>query len=303
MPTQDLTRQPCWNNGHVDGVFVRTHWNKIQPTSGPINWSFIDQGVKLAAQYHKKVGMLITAGVTTPSWVYDAGAQKFSVSGPRRRVESAEMTQPLPWDPVFKEKWGAVIREMGARYDGNPTVAYVVMAGTGRRAESFFASTPEDIASFARVGGLASWQPAVKWVIDQYAKAFQETPFLLDLGAPIPTSEGRSALAEVCRYGVDTYPRRFGVKSDGLTANYSSGSFGAMEISKLAKETVVGFQMSIPSKGRTNPQGGSLFSGALQRGVGLGAHFIEAYAVDCNSPSEAGALDRASVELKRNAAR
>lgn len=298
-PSQDLAKQPCWTNPHVDGVFLRTHWNKIQPNPSAINWSFIDQGVSLAARYHKKVGLLVTAGVTTPDWVYQAGAERFGVHGPRQHVASSEMTQPLPWDRVFKEKWGAVIREMGSRYDGNPVVAYVVMAGSGRRAESFFASTPGDIESFVRVGGLGSWQPAVKWIIDQYSQAFKRTPFLLDLGAPVPTAEGRDALAAVCHYGVATYPQRFGVKSDGLTANYNLAAFGATEISKLTKVTTVGFQMSVPSKGKAARQGGSLLAAALQRGISLGAHFIEVYAVDCNNPSEAAALDKASEELKK----
>lgn len=298
-PSRDLATQACWTNSHVDGVLLRTYWNKIQPRAGKIDWAFFDKGIALAAQYHKKLGLLVTAGVTTPDWVYAAGARQFAVSNRHNPNEPAVLHQPLPWDSVFKEKWGQVIREFGARYDSNPQVAYVVMGGSGRKAESFFASAPADVAAFNRIDGLASWKPAVKWITDQYAQSFRATPFLLDLGAPVPGAQGRAALAEVCEYGAKAYPHRFGVKSDGLGANYDLASFGAKEVSALSGKTAVGFQMSVPSKGKTNPQGRSLLADALKRGIGLGAHFIEVYAVDCNSPLEADNLEAASTELKK----
>lgn len=297
-PSRDLAKELCWTNPHVDGVLLRTFWNKIQPQAGEINWTFFDEGVALAAQYHKKVGLLITAGVTTPEWVYTSGARRFDVSGPHQKTPL--MHQPLPWDAAFKAKWEEVIREFGARYDRNPQVAYVVMGGPGRRAESFFASTPADIDAFNRLGGLASWIPGVKWIIDRYASYFPTTPFLLDLGAPVPNAQGRAALASVCDYGTKAYPHRFGVKSDGLSATYDLNSFGAREVMALSDKTTVGFQMSLPSKGRKNVHGEFILAEALKRGIQLGAHFIEVYAADCNLPAEAPLLDEASEALKNS---
>ena len=294
-PSRDLAKELCWTNPYVQGVLLRTFWNKIQPREGTIDWSFFDQGVALAAQYDKKVGLLITAGVTTPQWVYAAGAHEFTVTTPKGPV----LSMPLPWDPVFQAKWGEVIHAFGARYDSNPQVAYVVMGGSGRRAESFFVSTPEDVAAFDRVGGLASWKTSVKWIVDEYAKHFSATPFLLDLGAPVPSAQGRAALEDVCNFAVAAYPHRFGVRSDGLAANYSPTSFGAREIAALTGSTTVGFQMLVPSKGKSNPQGGLLLANALNRGIGLGAHFIEVYAVDCNEPRNAKVLTQAADKLKK----
>ena len=295
FPSRDLAKEPCWTNPYVQGVLLRTFWNKIQPRDGAIDWTFFDQGVRLAAQYDKKVGLLITAGVTTPQWVFAAGAHEFTVTTPKGPV----LSMPLPWDPVFQAKWGDVIRAFGARYDSNPKVAYVVMGGSGRRAESFFVSTPEDVAAFDRVGGLTSWKTGVKWITAEYAKHFSATPFLLDLGAPVPSAQGRAALEDVCNYAVAAYPHRFGVRSDGLAANYDLNAFGAREVSALSGTTTVGFQMSLPSKRRTNPRGGFLLADALNRGVDLGAHFVEVYAVDCNDPLQAQALTETAAKLKK----
>jgi hypothetical protein len=57
--------------------------------------------------------------------------------------------------------------------------------------------------------------------------------------------------------------------------------------------------MLVPSKGKLNPQGGLLLADALNRGINLGAHFIEVYAVDCNEPRQAEVLTQAADKLKK----
>ncbi|MEO8440593.1 MAG: beta-galactosidase [Spartobacteria bacterium] len=297
-PLGDLAQQRCWSNPHVDGILLRTHWNRIQPSPDEIDWSFFDEGVALAAQHQKKVGLLVTAGVTTPLWVYSAGAHSVTVRQLRRGKKSSTMQQPLPWDPVFQAKWSEVVRQLGTRYDSKPEVAYVIMGGPGRKAEAFFVSTPGEIAAFNEVGGLPSWIEGVKWITDQYAKYLPATPFLLDLGAPVPSASGRNALRLVCAYGAESYPHRFGVKSDGLTANYKLSSIGALQVEAMSSTTTVGFQMLLPFKGKSNLQGTPLLAGALSLGSKLGAHFVEVYAVDCDDSRNAAILDKASDRLK-----
>ena len=92
---------------------------------------------------------------------------------------------------------------------------------------------------------------------------------------------------------------RFGVKPGGLCANYNLNSFGAREVSALTGSTTVGFQMLNTFKRKLNPQGGLLLEDALNRGIGLGAHFIEVYAVDCNEPRQAQVLTQAADKLKK----
>ena len=91
---------------------------------------------------------------------------------------------------------------------------------------------------------------------------------------------------------------RFGVKPGGLCANYNLNSFGAREVSALTGSTTVGFQMLNTFKRKLNPQGGLLLEDALNRGIGLGAHFIEVYAVDCNEPRQAPVLTQAADKLE-----
>jgi hypothetical protein len=92
---------------------------------------------------------------------------------------------------------------------------------------------------------------------------------------------------------------RFGVKPDGLCANYDLNSFGAREVSALTGSTTVGFQMLNTFKRKLNPQGGLLLADALNPGIGLGAHFIEVYAVDCKDSRDAQVLTQAADKLKQ----
>ncbi|MEO8440595.1 MAG: beta-galactosidase [Spartobacteria bacterium] len=292
-PPYDLSSDPGWTNTHVQGVALRTQWSKIQPTEATFDWSFLDEGVALAAQHGKKVSVLITAGVTTPEWVYAAGADKFQVTTQAGPV----MPMPLPWDPVFQAKWGNVIRSFGQRYGGNPQLVYVVMGGSGRRAESYFVFTAEDQAKFDGLGGTDAWKAGVEWIVDEYAKHFPTTPFILDLGAPVPTEQGQAALSDVCAYAVGKYPSRFGVKSDGLAAGYGPNTFGAKEIQYLSPTATVGFQMALPSKGEVDDNGNLVLDQSLAIGINLGAHFIEVYSGDCNDPIAVQALSQAGAQL------
>ena len=125
---------------------------------------------------------------------------------------------PLPWDPIFQQKWGAFIQALAARYGNAPNLAYVTMGGPGRRREAYFCFTPYDMDYFINtLGGLPNWERGVKWIIDQYGTYFPNTPFILAMADPIPTTDGDDSLKAVCDYGAAQYPgNHFGVMSCGL---------------------------------------------------------------------------------------
>ena len=83
-PIHDWTDDPALTNPFVQGIALRTQWGRVEPhehaNADDFYWDFLDQGVALAAAHGKKVSILVTAGVTTPQWVYDAGAPAFNVT-------------------------------------------------------------------------------------------------------------------------------------------------------------------------------------------------------------------------------
>jgi hypothetical protein len=295
-PFENLASSRGWTNPNVAGVSLRSQWNKVESSEGGFDWSFLDEGVRLAAQHHKKISISVTAGVSTPDWVYAAGAYRWNIHKLRKGGSRLLMSQPLPWDSVLLSKWGDFVRALAARYDNTPDLAYVVMGGPGRRAESFFVDSPEDIAELESKGGISRWVQGSEKIVDRYASAFVKTPFILAIGPPIPSDAGRVALHQLIDYGADHYPGRFGIMSDGLRPRYEMASFGAQVIRALSTRCPVGFQMLLPSKGgRQMPEG--TLADAIQRGFELGAHFIEIYSIDCDDPNQASGLQELNAKL------
>src|SRR5437667_444324 len=316
-PIHDWSRDPALTNPYVQGIALRTHWDRVEPhehaSPDDFYWDYLDQGVAAAAAHGKKVSISVTAGVTCPQWLFDAGSPAFyvteqygysaitdgvttagsttvisagdtagwdssvsvglqifggsipagativAVNSSNNVTISAPATQsatgvavttaqiepmPLPWDPIFQQKWGAFVQAFAARYRSAPNLAYVVMGGPGRREESFFCFTPYDMDYFTNtLGGLPNWERGIKWIIDQYATYFPNTPFILATGAPIPTPEGTASLQTVCDYGAAQYPgNHFGVMPCGLQypSGPPNGSIGATEVSLLCPTSTVG---------------------------------------------------------------
>jgi len=374
-PIHDWSTDPALTNPYVQGIALRTHWDRVEPhehtNPNDFYWDYLDQGVALAAAHGKKVSIYVGAGVTTPQWVFDAGSPVFyvteqsgysaitdgvttagsttvisagntagwdssdsvglqifggsipagativAVNSSNNVTISSPATQsatgvaittaqiepmPLPWDPIFQQKWGAFIQAFAARYGNAPNLAYLVIGGPGRKEEAYFCFTPTDMNYFINtLGGLPNWQQGVQWIIDQYGTYFPNTPFLLAMADPIPTTDGDNSLRTVVNYGVAQYPgNHFGVMSCGLEYpnGPADGSMGATEIPLLSPVSTVGYQFLVTQHEDIDPVTGRfMLDLGLQRGIGFGADFIEVYSGDCNDPILAPVLTTAAIGL------
>src|SRR5215471_8918759 len=83
-PIHDLSKDPEWTNPVVQGVSLRTQWARVEPhehvNADDFYWGYLDQGMSLAALHQKKIAILVTAGVSCPQWLFDAGAAVFNVT-------------------------------------------------------------------------------------------------------------------------------------------------------------------------------------------------------------------------------
>jgi hypothetical protein len=378
-PIHDLSNDPEWTNPVVQGVSLRTQWARVEPhehaNTNDFYWGYLDQGVALAAAHGKKVSILVTAGVSCPQWLFDAGAAAFyvtteygyssvtdgvttagsttvrsagdtagwdssvsvglqitggsipagativavnsssnvTISAPATEsatgvaITTAQiLPMPLPWDPIFQQKWGAFIQAFAARYGSAPNLAYVVMGGPGRREESYFCFTAEDMDYFTNtLGGLPKWEQGVKWIIDQYGTYFPNTPFILAMAAPIPLPDGHDSIKAVVDYGVAQHPgNHFGVMSCGLQypGGPDNGSLGATEVPLLSPTSTVGYQFFLTQHEDIDPVTGRfMLDLGLERGMNFGAHFIEVYGGDCDDPVLAPVLTAAGARMTTTA--
>ena len=71
-------------------------------------------------------------------------------------------SMPIPWDPVLRDKFSAMIKSIGQRYDSSPYLSVVTMTGFGRSIEAWFAG-PDDMVQYNAIGGNAKWLEGAKW--------------------------------------------------------------------------------------------------------------------------------------------
>lgn len=292
-----------FDNPAVDGVIFRTGWMVTEPQSGIYDWDQVDRHVQNARRTGKILGLGVVAGLRSPDWfMSNPGVIRITTTN-FSPTEQREITMPVPWDPAFLRKWEELLKETAARYDAEPTVAYVMIAGLGRGFEPFMARGPGDLRTFEDMGGLPRWIEGAKAVIDLYARYFQRTPFILTIHYPTgPSPEGARAIRTVMEYGLSAYPGRFGLRFTGLDAVAPSAFIFHRAISESSARAPVGYQMVWSSQGANAKKLRGSLEEALERGVALKAHFIEVYAVDCNNPKYAEVLKRASAALRTNAA-
>src|SRR5205814_2271203 len=192
------------------------------------------------------------------------GATKYNLQ------DGSGESMPIPWDPAFQSKWIPFIRAMGARYDGNPAVGYVVMGGMSQHFETYIAKVEPDITNLTRLGGPAAWVSACKQIIAVYAEAFPTTPFFLTLAKPWPTPEGLAAEKEVTDWAVATYPGRFGIMNAALNANSDTGYYPSLAVYTYRLTQPAGFQMLYSQFSDGGQRIGGTLNQALTQGVQLG---------------------------------
>jgi hypothetical protein len=289
----NLSTDTSWKNANVTGVTIRTWWKRVQPnkpTGNPstdYNWSYIDKAVRLAQNHNKKIGITLTAGLRSPDWVYAAGAKKFT-------IQNAGV-MPCPWDTTFLSYWQTFIKEFGNRYDSKGVLAYVTAEGPGRTEECYFCKGQADINELISIAGseqagIQLWINAAETIAGYYATWFPTTPFIYENGTPVPgdnTDYGVVVDSCVSAYGV-----QFGIKSDGLYPHYLLNSWGGQKILALSKTgNQVGFQdlrvFSNPNDLQTS----------LNKGISLGAHYVEVYTADVTASNDQAVLQAAQAQL------
>jgi hypothetical protein len=155
--TVDMTGNPTLPLSYIDGERIRTNWITIQPdtTGNPVidsqnyDWEWLDTQIAIAAANGKYIGLSIGAGIYTPSWAYVGSPTVYRfVLDVSDDDEIENGFQPFPWDLNYLSKWKTFVAAFGAKYDGNPTVRYIVMTGMQQFNQLFFIKNADASQSF-----------------------------------------------------------------------------------------------------------------------------------------------------------
>jgi len=111
-------------------VYLRVPWAFLEPQEGRFNWALLDTPAQRWVARGKQVAFRITCSenwlrFATPEWVKNAGARGTFYEFGKGPSDKGGNWDPDFADPVFLEKLDRFLAAMGARYDGNPNVAFI----------------------------------------------------------------------------------------------------------------------------------------------------------------------------------
>ena len=120
-------------------VYLRVLWNDLEPKEGEFRWDIFDSVAQNWIKAGKQIAFrIICCNQTenaTPDWVREAGAKGIWFPPPYSGIESADRWEPTYDDPVFIEKYSNFLKAFAARYDGDPSVAFVDIGSFGMYGE------------------------------------------------------------------------------------------------------------------------------------------------------------------------
>lgn len=230
--------------GHSDfvGVSVRTYWRDIEPSEDVYNWAYYDSVIAAAQGAGKKVILRLEAAWASPAWVITAVQ---NAGGPiyqyyeKHQVTSPDVKEsmPLPWDATYLAHWNDFVAEFGARYNGNATVAGVLISGCSRSTEMYLPAYPADGGPdwYASPQNYTAQKLIDAWeeVIDAYAAAFPDKPIGLSLSTPLADD---GVVEAVAAYGVIEHPWHFYPKISYWNNNNSPTYYPTEALLAIADE-------------------------------------------------------------------
>lgn len=316
------------DNSNIDGLHIRSVWSAIEPTEGNYDWSYLDAEIEKARSRGKKASLSIAAGRYTPSWVYDAGAQKFiyTEDNPYRKgIFCTDVTITIPFDPIYLQKWKNFIKAFGARYNNNEAVRYIRISGIneataeiilphelgGAAIENCDKLTSYDVQNWINAGYTQTvikntWIEIVRALQDAFPdKAFtasigrRSLPAINDLGK-YDKSVSEMLMRDFHSLAKTYLGTAFIPSNHGLSAFYTEPNVAA-----LAASSAISYQMlwwvtgdetyRMNNKIAGDPK--TIFETAIKNGINAGVSYLEIYSQDVDNQDFQQILQEAHQQI------
>jgi hypothetical protein len=152
------------NKNHPDTslAYFRVYWRFIEPAEGQYRWDLIDKVLETAASRGQTVLLRIApygtgADNDVPDWYRTMMGPETNLADKKWRTD--------PEDPRYVAHFGAMVRDLGARYDGHPDLESVDLSIVGAWGEG---------AGSARLS-----QKTREALVDSYLDAFRKTHLVM----------------------------------------------------------------------------------------------------------------------------
>jgi hypothetical protein len=153
-------------------AYFRIYWRFVEPEKGVYNWPMIDKALRTAHARHQTLMLRIapygtSAKKDVPAWYRQETGEKFhEAHGGWDATKGTWMVNPE--NPDYAKEFGAMIRALGARYDGDPDLYMVDISIVGPWGEG------------AGVDLLT--KKTRRALLDSYLDSFHKTPLAIQLG-------------------------------------------------------------------------------------------------------------------------
>lgn len=117
--------------------YARYSWGDVEPEEGKYRWAVIDDAIAAWSKTGRQFAFGVMCASThsaadrpfvTPEWVFKAGARRIEIdltpNEPTTGTPGHKIA-PVFDDPIFLQKLRKFIAALGARYDGNPAIAFL----------------------------------------------------------------------------------------------------------------------------------------------------------------------------------
>jgi hypothetical protein len=141
-------------------AYFRVNWRFVEPEEGRYAWDMLDRALDTAAERGQTLLLRISpyeGEIDVPDWYRQRVGPETTLANPKWRTD--------PEHPLYAERFGGLVRHLGARYDGHPDLEAVDVAIVGYWGEGS--------------GGHQLTDRTRRALIGAYLEGFRKTPLLL----------------------------------------------------------------------------------------------------------------------------
>jgi len=165
---------------------------------------------------------------------------------PNRPNYGEEGFIPLPWNPVYQERFSRLIRKLGERYASDPLLVTVTLTCANyMSSEMHLPKTKEDVQTWKKFGLTSDRLLAVyKKYTDEWAEAFPGRLVCLHMSPSTPFDDRTEDefAAEIAKYAIERYPGRFALQRNTLMGRREMPARDDDPMFKYKDRLLVGYQ-------------------------------------------------------------
>jgi hypothetical protein len=148
-------------------AYFRVYWKFMEPAAGAYRWDLLDQALATAQARGQTLMLRIAPYGTDTNNDVPAWYRALIAGQAMEKNLPVEKWRVNPENPLYLQRFGGLIRNLGARYDGNPHLELVDVSIVGAWGEGAGAEALTDATRAA--------------LLDCYLDTFRVTPLVLQL--------------------------------------------------------------------------------------------------------------------------